>query len=35
VIGINSFRKGGYPYSSLPSIMDYNIASCNFLFHNF
>jgi len=27
VIGINSRRKGGYPYSSFPSIMNYNIAS--------
>jgi hypothetical protein len=28
VVGINSRRKGGYPYSSFPSIMNYNIASC-------
>jgi hypothetical protein len=27
VIGINSRRKGGYPYSSFPSIINYNIAS--------
>jgi hypothetical protein len=27
VVGINSRRKGGYPYSSFPSIMNYNIAS--------
>jgi hypothetical protein len=28
VVGINSFREGGYPYSSFLSIMNYNIASC-------
>jgi hypothetical protein len=32
VVGINSCRKGGYPYSSFPSIMNYNIASCNVVF---
>jgi len=28
LIGINSRQKGGYPYSSFPSIINYNIASC-------
>lgn len=32
VVGINSRRNGGYPYSSLPSIMNYNIASCTLVF---
>ena len=27
VVGINSCRKGGYPYFSFPSIINYNIAS--------
>src|SRR5512139_179651 len=35
VVGINSCRKGGYPYPLFPSIMNYNIASCNLLFPNF
>jgi hypothetical protein len=33
VAGINSCRKGGYPYSSFPSIMNYNIASCTRQIH--